>query len=190
MNFNRKYIILAGVVIAVLAGVYIGYPFFGRLVSMDDEIYVKEKQLKKYRTKLKEKEDLEKKYDQLKKILEKKESGLFSDNTAALAAANIQNLVNEMAVQSEVEIRSMQVQQPESETGTPYVAIPVQVAFISDIKRLKTFLYRIENSEKILKVTDLEVTYRRGRSSDQVNTLMTVVGGMPQKPESRAKENT
>ncbi|MEZ4524577.1 MAG: type II secretion system protein GspM [Desulfobacterales bacterium] len=182
MNRERKYILLVGMAVLLTGAAYRFFPEDGILFSGREEIALKEKKLARYRETVQEKENLEAGLRKLQAELNLLESGLLSGGTPALAAVEIQNLVNEIAAKGEAEIQSMQILPSKPAKDSSYIPVPVQVTLSGSIRQLKEILYNIENSPKILKISSIRIRPQHRRQSDGVQSEFTVEGFM--------KENT
>ncbi len=178
MNRERKYILLMGVAVLLAGAVYRFFPENTNLFSGREEISLMEKKLARYRETVQEKDRLQTVLRRLDGELNMLESGLLIGGTPALAAVEIQNIVNEIAVQSKAEIQSMQLLQPRPAKDSPYLPVPVQVSLSGSIRQLKEMLYRIENAPKILKISSIRIRPQHRRQSDGVQSEFTVEGFM------------
>ncbi len=106
---RRRYLLIAGGVLLLCGFVFWLFPFFEGVQGGEGDIAAQKKRVAKYRQTLKGRGELEARLVSLNKSLERAEAGLLTGKTAALAAADIQNVLNEIASGSGVEIRSIQV---------------------------------------------------------------------------------
>ncbi len=160
---KRKYFLMA-VAFLLIAGVaYRIWPQMQDLRGTDGEIEVRKKQLVKYQQLFQAGDDLDKEVAALKKALKQGESGLLIGKTPALAAADIQKVMYEMAEKSQVEIKRVRVLKPEDVGGSHYLSIPVQLTLNCSTRQLKNFLYQIRASSKYLTVQKVLITVNRRR---------------------------
>lgn len=168
----------------LVAGVaYRIWPQIQDIRGTDGEIELKKKQLIKYQRMFQTGGDLEKAVAVLKETLKRGESGLLTGKTPALAAADIQKVVREMAEKSQVEIKRVRVLKPEDVGGSHYLSIPVQLTISGTVRHLKEFLYQIMTSSKYLTVEKVGITVNRMRlrrdktqQAESVNADITVNG--------------
>ena len=147
----------------VVGAVYRIWPEMPNIRGTDNNIALKEKQLVKYQRMFQSSDDLEKEISFLKKTLKRGESGLLTGKTPALAAADIQKIMREMAEKSQVGIKTVRVLKPNDAGGSHYLSIPVQLSISGTIRQLKEFLYQIMASSKYLTVQKVRITVRRVR---------------------------
>jgi hypothetical protein len=147
---KRRYLLIAGAVLLLSGLAFRLYPYYEGMMGGETDIAATKNRIAKYRQVVKGKGELEARLVSVKKSLEQAEAGLLTGKTAALAAVDIQNTLNEIALASGVEIKSMQVlksQDPKKDAEL-YVSVPVQFSVLLTIRQLKDILYKIEASPK------------------------------------------
>lgn len=195
MNKRMNVILIAGSVLLAAGTFYRFSPNIKDLFLFEDEIAIKEKQLRKYMIAAAEGKKLDDEEKNLSKALDRLENGLLNGDTGALAAVDIQNLLTDIAGKSEVEITSMRVLEILRPDGKPgkksdlksgrkreeqkdYFKVPVQVSMRSTIRQLKDALYEIETSRKILNIQNISIKIFNKRTPEILNTTLTLVGLM------------
>lgn len=186
LSKERKYILIAGGVLLFIGLLYRSFPFFLDIFSGSEEIAVKTRKLIKYRQIVQVRNKLEETLRSLNRTLTRAESGLLVGDTPALCAVDIQNILNEIANRTKVEIKTMLVLKPKQKKEMKYMSIPVKFSISSTIEQLKETLYRISSSPKIMKVKDIEIrTGRRNKDQvEQIESTITVEGFMKEKESS------
>ena len=180
---KRKYFLVVMCFLLVVGAAYRFWPEIQSIRGSDDDIVRKERQLVKFQRIFENSGDLEKEVVLLKGILKQGESGLLTGKTPALAAADIQRIIREMAEKSQVEIKRVRVLKPEEVNGSLYLGIPVQLTATATVRHLKELLYQIMTSPKYLTVQRVVITVHRRRlrrnqpkEADIVNADITVNG--------------
>ena len=180
---KRKYFFVAMGFLLIVGTAYRMWPEIQDFRGAGGNIALKEKQLVKYQQMFHSSGDLEKKIALLKKTLKQGESGLLTGKTSALAAADIQKVVREMADKSQMEIKTVRVLKPADVGGSHYLSIPVQLSITGTVRQLKEFLYQIRASSKYLTVQKVGITVSRRRPrrgakkpAGSVNVNITVNG--------------
>lgn len=176
LNKERKRIIIAGSILLVLGLIYRFAGNFGDMGSTGEDIALKRKKVIKYQQQVQLRNGVEAKRLVLTRVLERFEAGLLNGETPALAAVDIQNILNQLAAGSEVEIRSMQVLKPQTDEKIPYTSIPVRIKFTATIRQLKEMLYRIASSSKTLRVINMNSRLVNQRQPDQIHSTLTIEG--------------
>ena len=167
----------------MVGALYRLWPQIQDIAGADGNIALKEKQLVKYRRMFQSGDNLEKDIAVLKATLKKGESGLLTGKTPALAAADIQKVMREMADKCQMEIKTVRVLRPEDVGGNHYLSIPVQLSVTGAVRQLKEFLYQIMISSKYLTVEKVGITVSRRRlrrgttkTAESVNADITING--------------
>lgn len=186
LSKERKYILIAGGVLLFIGLLYRGIPFFLDIFSGSEEIAVKTRKLIKYRQAVQVRNKLEETLRSLNRTLVRAESRLLVGDTPALCAVDIQNILNEIANRTKVEIKTMLVLKPKHKKEVKYMSIPVKISISSTIEQLKETLYRIASSPKIMKVKDIQIrTGRRNKDRvEQIDSTITVEGFMKERDPS------
>lgn len=180
-ELRRKYIILGGVILLVLALAYRFIPVVESLTVPQEHIELKVQKLARYRAVAEEGKLLERQYEGLVRELANLESGLIAGKTNALVAAHIQNVIKEIAENNEVQIESMKMLNAEMIKESPYIIIPVQVRLKSSMGKLKGVLYEIEDPSKHLNIKDFKLS-RHGKGAEITIFALFTVEGIMKKP--------
>ncbi|MCK5541754.1 MAG: hypothetical protein KAI40_03610 [Desulfobacterales bacterium] len=186
LSKERKYILIVGGALLFVGLLYRGSPFFFDIFSGSEEIAVKTRKLIKYRQAVQVQNKLEETLRVLNQTLARAESSLLVGDTPALCAVDIQNILNEIANSTKIEIKTMLVLKPKQKKEMKYMSISVKFFISSTIEQLKGALYRIASSPKKMKVKDIEIR-TGGRNKDQVEQIdstITVVGFMKERDPS------
>lgn len=185
MTRERKYILIAGVVLLAFGLVYRFYPALSGFFSVADQAAVKQSQIRKYQSVTAQKKSLQKQKKGLQKRLKNLETSLLTGTTASLAAVNLQDFIKKIADANEIEISSFRVLSPESEKEeAKYKLIPVRFSITSGVQQFKNLLYEIETAPRLLIVTDLSVDSLHSQKPGRIRAKVTVAGVMPQAEES------
>ncbi|MCF8127565.1 MAG: type II secretion system protein M [Deltaproteobacteria bacterium] len=164
---KRKYFLIAIVFLLIAGTIYRMWPQIEDVFASNGTIALKKKQLVKYQKMLQSTRNLEKQVALTKKIVEQSESGLLTGKTPALAAADIQKVIREMAKKSQMEIQSIRVLKPKDVDKSLYLSIPVEFVAKGVIRELRGFLYQIAASPKYLTVEKVQISLvlRRNRNT-------------------------
>jgi Tfp pilus assembly protein PilO len=165
----------------IAAAGYIAYAFLAVPVieaqkKARDQLAMNRKLYGRYQEVLKDRKEVETQLAQAAQQVEAVHGRLLPGETPQIIAANLQEILKKLSERNGIQIKSFRIGEPK-EAG-PYVRIPV----IIDINPTKTiaalgmFLYEIETYEKVLVVTDLDVTAPNMRTPAEVQGSMTVVG--------------
>jgi hypothetical protein len=143
---RRRLLLFAGAVLLLFGLIYRLYPSNEGAEGGEAGLDALMKRVAKYRQVVDGKSVLEARRAELRKSLQQAEAGLLTGQTPALAAADIQNTLNEIAVAAGVEIKSMQVMPSQEGKKDPdlYAGVPVQFSVTLTAGQLRDILYRIE----------------------------------------------
>ena len=178
---RRRYLLIAGAVLLLFGFAFWLFPFFEGIQGGQTDIAAQKKRVAKYRQTVKGRGELEARLVSLNKSLEQVEAGLLTGKTAALAAVDIQNILNEIALGSGVEIKSVQVltSQNQKQDAELYISVPVQFTVSATIRQLKDILYKIEASPKFfLTVERIGISVAGAGGPGQMRVDITVSGIM------------
>ncbi|HHC24597.1 MAG TPA: hypothetical protein ENK58_04170 [Desulfobacterales bacterium] len=193
MTKERKYILIIGAILLLLGAIYRFFPELQEFQPLGEEIALKQRKLVKYQQMVQEKSRLNARLLLLNRNLDRAESSLLNGETQALAAVDIQNILNDIAGRSEVEVTAMRVLKSrelgeDSPARDRYISIPVRITISATIRQLKEVLYRIENSLKFLRVSDMRIKTDRVREAKKVRSTLTVEGLMKKKDKGLPKK--
>ncbi len=183
---RRRSLLIAGAVLLLFGLAYRLYPLYEGMRGGETDITDTKNRIAKYRQMVNGKGELEARLASLRKSLKQAETGLLTGKTAALAAAEIQNTLNEIALASGVEIKSMQVMQAQDrkQDAELYVSVPVQFSVTLTIRQLKDILYRIESFPRFfLTVQWIRISTVGGEDPEQLRCDMAVAGIMKRTKE-------
>jgi len=176
---KRRYLLAAGGVLLLFGLAFWLFPFFEGIQGGETDIAAQKKRIAKYRQTVKGRGEVEARLASLNKSLERAEAGLLSGRTAALAAVDIQNILNQIAIGSGVELRSVQVQKSQQKDQDQYISVPVHFTVNATIRQLKDILYKIESSPKFfLTVERIGISVVGAGSPGQIRCDITVSGIM------------
>ena len=178
LNRERRYLLIGGMVLLLAGAVYRFYPGFSNVFTKPDEATFKENELIKYRKALQEKTLLEQELLAAELELAKNEAALLSKGTPALAAVDIQNIINDLGQQKKIEIKSMRVREPKRLDNDGYMTVPLEITMIASIRQLKEVLFSIENSQKLLKVSTIRIRQSNINRPEELYCTFVVEGFM------------
>jgi hypothetical protein len=176
---NKRLLIIGALLL--LAGM--GYRFssgFEDSFDINEEIALKKVKIKKFGEKVALMDQIEKNLATSRKTINKAEMLLLSGDTEALAAVDIQNMLNEIARRSNVELKTTKILKSDKLAHEAYLGIRVEINFSATIRQIKEICYRIETSGKWLEIPSCYFDVPDPRNPEKINAKM-VVGGMMKK---------
>ncbi|RJP84113.1 MAG: hypothetical protein C4518_19605 [Desulfobacteraceae bacterium] len=184
---ERKMILIAGAIVLLLGAIYRFYPDIHSMVSVSDEMAVKQKQVETYAGIVAKRKQIEKENAYVKRMQKQAEMRLLPGDTPALAAVEIQNILNTISAASNVKFVTMRVMKPEEDADAEFIRLPVQFSMNSNIVQLKTILYQIEASPKLLIVKELDASLSKSRGQEDLIRSTITVEGLMQRTGAESK---
>ena len=133
------------------------------LLSLEDswnqELVSQSKLLSKYQSLLKSKNRAIEANKSMKAALARTEGQFLSGSNPAVASADLQEILKNLAKEQGVQMTSAKVLPPR-EAGL-YLEVPVQVELTATINQLVTLLYHLEHHKKLLFIPDLDISAPR-----------------------------
>jgi len=135
------------------------------LVSLEEawtrELRQKQLLLARYQALKRDKAEVAKAAQQAKQAVEQAEAALLRGGSAAVASADLQEIIKNLTKALGIQVTSTKVLPPQ-ESG-PYIQIPVELQLALSTDQLVNLLYGLENHQKLLVVSQLEVNAPRRR---------------------------
>lgn len=178
LNRERRILLICGAVLLLVGVVYRFSSSIPSLFSGSDEMSFKQKELVRYREVLQEKSRLEATLISAERELARAEAGLLPQQTPTLAAADIQNMIDDVAEQKNIRIESMRVLKSKTTENGKYIAIPLEVIMTASIRQIEEVLFFIENSQRLLKITAIRIRLTNVRNPEKLYCSFTVEGLM------------
>ncbi|MDA3896809.1 MAG: type II secretion system protein GspM [Desulfobacteraceae bacterium] len=188
---RKKYIFTIGLILLILAIFYRTYPIVESAYPTEEKIALLKTQFAGYKHQFEKSKQLKSKIQQSTNMLIEFETHLFKGETPALAAVEIQSILDQIASENNMEISSIQVLKGKKiQIGLPYGNVNVRLTFASTISKFKSMLYAIDTSSKFLKVTEITVRSSSRKKDDNrlLDVTMTVAGLMDLSSKISGKE--
>lgn len=156
------------------------------LLSLEDSWNQKlgnqRKLLSKYQSLLNSKDRVIQANKAMKAALARTEAQFLSGANPALASADLQEILKNLAKEQGVQMTSAKVLPPR-EAGV-YLEVPVQVELTATINQLVTLLYHLEHHKKLLFIPDLDINAPRmvrGDNKEVPLQISMVISGVIKK---------
>ena len=108
----------------------------------------------------------------MKATLARTEAQFLSGANPAVASADLQEILKNLAKEQGVQMSSAKVLPPR-EAG-PYLEVPVQVQLTASLDQLVSLLYHLEHHKKLLFIPDLEINAPRWAKGDKQEAPLQV----------------
>ena len=96
LSKKSRYILLAGALLLLMGSLYRFYPYFSDLWPDDSQLDAKIKRVAKYQKMVQERDRLQQRLVEMTRHLERAERICLEGSTPALAAVEIQNIINQI----------------------------------------------------------------------------------------------
>jgi type II secretory pathway component PulM len=172
---DKKFLTVGGLVLGIyLLAVWVVQPIHAEQKHMDQQIQNKTQFIQKYYEILSQDS-----YYNAKKIanartrlsLAKK---FFKETQPGLAAARLQKIIKDFALQSRVKIEQVRVEKSKAIDQIP--TVPISMTLRSSLRNLSEFIYRMENSEKFLVVEEISTQRINKSNPEELKTRLLVSG--------------
>jgi type II secretory pathway component PulM len=157
-------------------------PLLSLTDSWSQELVNRNRILSKYQSLLKNKNRVIEANKVMKATLVRTEGQFLSGANPAVASADLQEILKNLAKEQGVQMSSAKVL-PAREAG-PYLEVPVQVELTATINQLVTLLYHLEHHKKLLFIPDLDINAPRmvkGGDKDVPLQISMVISGVIKK---------
>ena len=172
---NKNYVIALTVTVVLFVLIkFIVFPLFDKVSERRSAIEFKKLSLEKYKKAVAQKENLQLKLRKLKKGNRKSINSFLKGETASLAAADLQKIIDGTAEKIGIEIKSVKVLDSIQQEGL--TAIPIQTKFNSDLTMLEKFISSIEKNKKLLTIPALKIRVKNKRKPSGISVTMTITG--------------
>jgi hypothetical protein len=144
----------------------------------DEEIALKQKILLKYAEVTQNRSTFEEALERSRKRNEKVEKRLLPGETPQLGAANLQDIVKRLSEKNGIGLRSFRILEAK-EIGV-YRKISLQIDFnpISSMMSLSQFIYDLENQEKKLMISEMDLLIFNPRMPNTIQGNLVISGLM------------
>jgi Tfp pilus assembly protein PilO len=191
LNGRRKNLflfLLAGVLVVVIYE-------FGVVALLEsqrkvrDELGLKSKMLGRYDEFVKTEKDIAEELGQVEKQVEAIQGKLLPGETPQIMAASLQEMLKKLSERNGIQIRSFRIGEPKELNFFLRVPVIIEINPMNSMSSLTYFLYDIENADKLLVISDLNLTAPNMRNPTQVQGNLTVIGfARNTQPKGKAKE--
>ena len=169
---------LIGVTVIILIYIFGVVPLVDAKKRADEEIALKQKILLKYAEVTQNRSTFEEALERSRKRNEKVEKRLLPGETPQLGAANLQDIVKRLSEKNGIGLRSFRILEAK-EIGV-YRKISLQIDFnpISSMMSLSQFIYDLENQEKKLMISEMDLLIFNPRMPNTIQGNLVISGLM------------
>ena len=179
---RRMVWLLGGGLLLILLYLAVVSPLLSLEESWSQELANRSRILNKYHNLLSSKNRVIEANKVMKAALSRMEGQFLSGANPAVASADLQEIMKNLAKEQGVQMTSAKVLPPR-EAGL-YLEVPVQVELTATINQLVTLLYHLEHHKKLLFIPDLDINAPRmakGENKDVPLQISMVISGVIKK---------
>lgn len=171
---KNRVLIFTGIVIGcIIIYLIFVYPFILNK-RVTGKLEIEEQRLANYLKLINQKPEKDIKLEELHEKIDKYKSMLLESDKPPVVAAMLQNTLKEMAENEGINIISER--QLNIEEKGLFLKIPVEVTLRSSITKLTNFVYSIEDYNKFLDISDINISVINIRKPEDVKASITVSG--------------
>ena len=174
--------LLGGGLLLILFYLAVVNPLLSLEDSWNQELVNQGKVLSKYQSLLNSKNKVIQANKAMKAALARTEGQFLTGANPAVASADLQEILKNLAKEQGVQMTSTKVLPPR-EAGL-YLEVPVQVELTATLNQLVTLLYHLEHHKKLLFIPDLDINAPRmvkGDNKDVPLQISMVISGVIKK---------
>jgi len=154
-----------------------------------DELGLKTKMLGRYDEFVRTGKEIEVELGQVESQVEALQAKLLPGDTPQIMAANLQEMLKKLSEKNGIQIRSFRIGEPKELNFFLRVPVIIEINPTKSMSSLTYFLYDIENADKFLVISDLNLTAPNMRNPTEVQGNLTVTGfARNTQPKGKAKE--
>jgi Tfp pilus assembly protein PilO len=190
-RFSQRKVIWAvvGIAVIILAYTFGILPLVEAKKKAEEEIALKKKALMKYQEYLGNRKAFEEELDRTLQQYEGVQRRLLSGETPQLGAANLQEIVRRLSEKNGVSIRSFRMLEPKEVDSFKKVSIQIDFNPNNSMLSLGQFIHDIENQEKELMISEMDILVLNIRMPNQVQGSLVISGLMKgTKTKEKGKE--
>jgi hypothetical protein len=180
LNLSQKKTLWVGIAVAVLILLYLlgVVPLIDAKKKAMVEIKLKRKVIAKYEEYLNNRKAIEEELDRTLKVHETVQQRLLAGETPQLGAANLHEIVKKLSEKNNVAIRSFRILEPKEMNVYQKISLHIEFNPINSILSLGQFIYDIENHEKELMISEMDLLVFNPRMPNNIQGSMVVSGLM------------
>ena len=155
----------------------------------EEEIVLKRRVLLKYEEYLKNRKTVEEELDRTLKMHETIQLRLLPGETPQLGAANLQEIVKRISEKNSIAIRSFRILEPKEMNIYRKISLQIDFNPMNSMLSLGQFIYDIENYEKDLMISEMDLLVLNLRMPNSIQGSLVVSGLMKgMKTKEKGKE--
>jgi Tfp pilus assembly protein PilN len=182
---EKKFLVIGGIVSLFIIIFHVFSLYSDYKKKIEDFLDAKYFRLEKQLSRMAEKNDTQKRYNAIKKELEKQEKAFLRGDKPPIAAAALQKLLKEKVSSLNINVKLERALNPVD--AKFYLGIPVEIGFTASTNKLSDLLLGLRKSPFLLTVSEMKI--RVTNISNPMDVYATlVVTGFIKKPDEKSKK--
>jgi hypothetical protein len=144
----------------------------------DEEIALKQRILLKYAEVIQNRKTVEEALDRTLKWNEEIEKRLLPGETPQLGGANLQDIVKRLSEKNGIGLRSFRILEPKEMGAYRKISLQIELNPISSLSSLSQFIYDLENQDKKLMISEMDLLIFNPRMPSNIQGNLVVSGMM------------
>ncbi|MBI5749323.1 MAG: hypothetical protein HZA00_09370 [Nitrospinae bacterium] len=181
---SKKILMFGGILLGITAFYTLLFePLMKYEKIMEEDIALKEGLLTRYKATLEGRSDIEAKHRKGKTLLERAKNRIFIAKTQALAAAQLQSIIQSSAGIHNVTIKSINIKKVEKPVPLAvkmgvegYNTISLQLATYSNMRGLIDLLYDLETASRFINITSVTIKGEIVKEASRLDATLIVEG--------------
>jgi len=190
-NFSQRkaFWVVISVAMAILIYFLGIIPLIEARKKAEEEIILKRRVLLKYEEYLKNGKNVEEELDRTFKVHETVQLRLLPGENPQLGAANLQEIVKKISEKNNIAIRSFRILEPKEMNVYRKISLQIEFNPMNSMLSLGQFIYDIENHEKDLVISEMDLLVFNPRMPNSIQGSMVISGLMKSvKTKEKGKE--
>ena len=153
-------------------------PLSEAIRKAEEEIFLKKRVLLKYQDFLQNRRTFQEELDRTSKQHEAIQQRLLQGETAQLGSASLQEIVKRLSDKNGVNIRSFRILEPKEINVYRKISLQIEFNPIPSLLNLSQFIYDIENNEKELMISEMDLLALNPRMPSSIQGSFVISGLM------------
>jgi hypothetical protein len=187
---SKKTLLIAGVALLIVGGIYRFFPDTGQVLE-DDTMVQKQLKLNKYQALVGDEQKLKTALAAATQMVNSARQMLLQADTTAIAAVEIQDRVQQIAGRHGLAVEAMRFLEPvkiEAPELKEYLAVPIQFSIDATIEKVKSLLYDLEASDKLITVQEIRARAKNVGNEITISATFVIWGYMKAKTDDNPVE--
>lgn len=190
-KFSQKKVFwgLIGITMALLVYIFGIVPLWEAKKKADEEMALKQRVIWKYAEIIQNRKAVEEALNRTRRQSEGIQKRLLPGETPQLGAANLQDIVKRLSEKNGISLRSFRILEPKEIAVWRRISLQIELAPTNSLMSLGQFIYDLENQEKELMISEMDLLIFNPRMPNTIQGNMVISGLMKgSKPKEKGRE--